>query len=148
MADTSAGMRSVIEGKVASGAIPDGRVWALDLTTHPVPDERFDLVVTVMTLHHIPELDRVLDAFAAVLDDGGHLCIVDLEHEDGSFHGADFGGHHGFVPAELASSLARAGFVDVTIRPCHEMVRDGRAYPLFLATGRTSARRPLADESP
>ena len=43
-----------------------------------------------MTLHHIHDLSTVLAAFATLLADGGHLCIADLEKEDGSFHGGDF----------------------------------------------------------
>ena len=37
MADTSAGMRAVMNDKIASGAITDARVWDLDLTTGPDP---------------------------------------------------------------------------------------------------------------
>ena len=64
MADTSAGMRDVMEHKVASGAIRDARIWDIDLANQPVPDERFELVVTVMTLHHISQLGPVLAGFA------------------------------------------------------------------------------------
>ena len=134
MADTSAGMRDVMEHKVASGTIRDARVWDIDLATQPAPDERFELVVTVMTLHHISQLGRVLAGFASLLVDGGHLCIVDLEEEDGSFHGHDFDGHHGFSHTALASSLRQAGFVGVEFQPCHHVIRDSVTYPLFLAT--------------
>jgi predicted TPR repeat methyltransferase len=132
MADTSAGMRDVMRAKVESGLIAGARVWDLDLATGPVPDERFDLVVTVMTLHHIPDLDPVLSAFATLLVEGGHLCVVDLDEEDGSFHGDAFDGHHGFARAALGSQLADAGFTDITFRDCHQVVRDGARYPLFL----------------
>jgi predicted TPR repeat methyltransferase len=135
MVDTSAGMREVMEDKIVAGTITNARVWGIDFSTEAVPDERFDLVVTVMTLHHIPSLEPVLSSFARLLADGGHLCIVDLEEEDGSFHGDGFEGHHGFDRAALASSLSEAGFDDVGFRRCHQMVRDGATYPLFLATG-------------
>lgn len=135
LVDTSAGMREVVEHKIASGIITDARVWDVDLATEFAPDEDFDLVVTVMALHHVADEEAVLSRFAGLLVDGGHVCIVDLEHEDGSFHGADFDGHHGFDRAALASTLERVGFSDVTFRHCHDMVRDGVSYPLFLATG-------------
>lgn len=135
MADTSAGMREVMAKKIAAGTITDARVWDVDLATQPAPpDEHFDLVVTVMTLHHIPDLEPVLSNLADLLVEGGRLCIVDLEQEDGSFHDHDFDGHHGFNRAALASSLTHTGFTDVTFQRCHQMVRDGRTYPLFLAT--------------
>ncbi len=133
LADTSAGMRDVMHAKIDAGAIPDARVWDLDLATGPVPDERFDLVVTVMTLHHIADLDPVLSAFAHLLVEGGHLCVVDLDEEDGSFHVEGFAGHHGFDRSALAARLTAAGFTDISFQDCHQVVRDGARYPLFLA---------------
>lgn len=135
LADLSAGMREVMAGKVAAGTLPaDARIWDLDLAQADPPDERFDLIVTVLTLHHIPELDRVLAGFARLLADGGWLAIVDLEEEDGSFHGEGFGGHHGFRRSDLESRLAAAGFTDVAFRPCHHIERETGTYPMFLAT--------------
>ncbi|MBM3660036.1 MAG: class I SAM-dependent methyltransferase [Actinobacteria bacterium] len=135
LADTSSGMRGVMAEKVATGTLPaDARIWAVDLSTDPPPDDRFDLVVTVLTLHHIPDLAPVLAAFAALLDDGGHLCVADLESEDGSFHGEGFHGHHGFDRAELAAQIEAAGFGPVEFRDCGSVERPDGTYPMFLAT--------------
>jgi predicted TPR repeat methyltransferase len=136
LADTSAGMRDVMAAKVAAGALPDARISGLDVTADPVPDERYDLVVSVMTLHHLHDLDRALGAFAELLAPGGHLCVVDLEEEDGSFHGEGFDGHHGFERGDLTARLEATGFADVAITTVHHVVRDGSSYPLFLATAR------------
>jgi predicted TPR repeat methyltransferase len=134
LADTSSGMRAVMEQKAAAGTLPDARIWDLDLSTSPPPPrERFDVIVTVMVLHHIAELPPVITAFASLLDADGHLCIVDLEEEDGSFHGHDFEGHPGLGRHDLETLLADAGFVDVTFQPCGEVDRHGSMYPLFLA---------------
>lgn len=136
LADTSAGMRAVMDEKIASGLITDARVWDIDLATAAPPDEQFDLVVTVMVLHHIADLAPVLANISAALAPGGHLAIVDLEQEDGTFHGDGFGGHHGFERAALAARLGAAGFGDIAFRHCYDVLRDGGRYPLFLATGR------------
>jgi predicted TPR repeat methyltransferase len=136
LADTSTGMREVMQEKVRSGALPDARVWDVDLARDAPPPERFDVVVTVLTLHHIPELEPVLAAFASLLSDGGHLCIADLESEDGSFHGSGFEGHHGFDRAWLATRLEAAGFVGVEFRHCYLLTRETGTYPVFLATAR------------
>lgn len=136
LADPSSGMRDVMHGKVATGALPaTARVWDLDLSEGNVPGERFDLIVTVMTLHHIADVPAVLAAFARLLDDGGHLCVVDLVKEDGSFHAGhhDFHGHHGFDTDDLSAALASAGFTDVRVEHVHDVMKDGTAYPLFLA---------------
>ena len=135
LADTSAGMREVMRAKMDAGLLLDARIWDLDLETEaPPPGEQFDVIVTVLTLHHIHDLARVLAGFADLLVPGGRLCIADLEQEDGSFHGADFDGHHGFDRAALANELAGAGFTGITFADCTQLERDGRSYPVFLAT--------------
>ena len=134
LADTSTGMRAVMQAKIDAGALVDARIWDVNLEIEPAPDEQFDLIVTVMTLHHIHDLTRVLTGFADLLAPGGHLCIADLEQEDGSFHGADFDGHHGFERAGLAARLGDAGFVDIRFSGCTELVRDDGTYSVFLAT--------------
>lgn len=135
LVDTSAGMRRVMEDKVAAGVIDGARVWDLDLSepATAMPADRFDLVVTVLTLHHLPAVDAALANIATLLDAGGRLAIVDLDREDGSFHGDGFAGHHGFDHGELEADLGRAGFTDITFRRCHQIVRDGHEYPMFLA---------------
>lgn len=136
LADTSTGMRDIMRAKIDAGAITDARVWDLDLATQPAPDEHFDLIVTVLTLHHIENVRAVLSGFGKLLDEGGRLCVVDLDEEDGSFHGHDFEGHRGFERSALGSDLVGAGFADVVFEDCHHIVRGGVAYPMFLATCR------------
>jgi 2-polyprenyl-3-methyl-5-hydroxy-6-metoxy-1,4-benzoquinol methylase len=134
--DPSSGMRQVMEEKVAAGALPRARVLDLDLSRDPAPDEQFDLIVAAMVLHHIPDLAPVLRGFAEVAAPGAALCIVDLEREDGSFHGDGFDGHHGFEREELSRWLGDAGFAGPEFRTFSEVDRHGRGYPLFLAVSR------------
>jgi predicted TPR repeat methyltransferase len=139
LAEPSAGMRDVAAAKIDAGTLPPGtRVWDLDLTAAPVPTEHFDVIATVMTLHHIHHLEPVLAGFAALLGDGGHLAVVDLEAEDGSFHHEDagFDGHHGFDRGALRTKLEAAGFTDVAFEQVHQIEKDSGTFPLFLATSR------------
>ncbi|MEJ7800639.1 MAG: methyltransferase domain-containing protein [Ilumatobacter sp.] len=136
MADTSAGMRDVMLAKIADGTIREGRVWDFDLAISPAPDEQFDLIVTVLTLHHIHEVSTVLARFAALLDHAGRLCIVDLDHEDGSFHGTDADVHHGFRRDEMADLLTAAGFASIEFFDCHHVDRHDEKFPMFLAVAR------------
>jgi len=127
LADTSAGMRAVMERKVAAGTLGGARIWDLDLSTAAPPSETFDLIVAVMTL-----------------DEGGRLCVVDLDEEDGSFHGGDFHGHRGFRRQEFATLLSDAGFEHVGFRACGRVDRGGADYPLFLAIAARGASDPVA----
>lgn len=137
LADNSSGMRQVLADKVEAGALPSPtRVWDLDLENQPVPSDRFDLVITSNVMHHVQRLDTVLAAFAELLDAGGHLCIADLDREDGSFHDHDFGGHHGFSRESLSAQIEAAGFTDVRVGDAGSVHKGGRDYSVFLAAAR------------
>jgi ubiquinone/menaquinone biosynthesis C-methylase UbiE len=134
LADPSAGMRDAMAAKVDDGTLPpDTRIWSTDLSTDPTPDERFELVVTVQVLHHVDDLPPVLAAFAAITEPGGTLAVVDLDAEDGSFHGEGFGGHHGFHHPELTAQIQAAGFGEVRFEHAYDLEKNGDRYPLFLA---------------
>lgn len=140
VADPSAGMRRVLTDKIATGVLPPGtRVWDLDLSTGPAPEETFDLVVSLMALHHIADVPAVLRGFATLLPPGGQVALCDLAAEDGSYH-ADpgFDGHRGFDPDLLTSWLHDAGFAEVGVRHAYDIVKGGRTYELVLATATRS----------
>ena len=89
MADSSAGMLEVVNEKIAALGVTNMTTAQLDLLADPRPAQRFDLIVTAMTLHHVPDTDRILRVFHDLLNPGGYLCIADLDQEDGSFHGIE-----------------------------------------------------------
>lgn len=135
LADTSAGMRAVMKDKVADGRLTNASIIDLDLEADSIelPAQRFDLVLTVLTMHHVTKLDRVLKRFADLLVPGGMLCVVDLDAEDGSFHGHGFHGHHGFEREVLADQIGAAGFSRTTITDCGAIKRDDGEFSMFLA---------------
>ena len=135
LADPSEGMRAQIQTKVDDGRLPGARVRDLDLSRDQLPDdEQFDLIVTSMVLHHVDPVDPVLAAFRSMTADGGHLCVIDLDAEDGSFHGQGVDVHHGFDRDDLAGRLSAAGYAAVSVTDCGSVERDeGGTYGLFLA---------------
>jgi ubiquinone/menaquinone biosynthesis C-methylase UbiE len=136
LADSSAGMRAVAERKIAAAHARNMRVVDLDLMRDPVPAERYDLIFGMTVLHHVPDVPRALAAFRTMLNPGGWLCHVDLDAEDGSFHGPEVDVHHGFERATLRSWLVAAGFADISIGDCGSIAREERSYPLFIAACR------------
>lgn len=134
LADPSAGMRAEARAKVDDGRLAGARIWDLDLTRQPVPHgETFDLIVTSMVLHHVDRLDTTLGAFAALLAPGGHVCVIDLDAEDGSFHGEGADVHHGFDRHAFAARLRNAGFTEVAVSDAGTVDRNGATFGLFLA---------------
>ena len=134
LADSSAGMLDVLKEKIAASGASNMTPLKLDLIADPLPASRFDLLYTLLTLHHIHETDRVLHGFHALLKPGGLLCIADLDKEDGSFHvDSDFDGYNGFERGELNELILKAGFASVRFSTCYESPKNGRLYPMFLA---------------
>ena len=127
--------------KIAATGDPHVRAVNLDLMSGPLPDRRFDLVFSAMTLHHIADTQGILRRFHEVLKRPGILCIADLDTEDGAFHGKGFDGHSGFDRDELGKKAHAAGFSSVRFTTAYEMtktVADGeRTFPIFLMVAAT-----------
>jgi ubiquinone/menaquinone biosynthesis C-methylase UbiE len=143
LADSSPGMLAVLTEKIAAhGADDTMRPLRLDLATDPTPNERFQLIYSLMTLHHISDTGKILRDFCTLLNPGGWLCIADLDQEDGSYHGPDFGGHAGFNREALAAEARQAGLGNIAFSTVFHMpkVVAGRKkdFPLFLM----SAQKP------
>jgi 2-polyprenyl-3-methyl-5-hydroxy-6-metoxy-1,4-benzoquinol methylase len=140
LADTSPGMLEVAAEKIAAAGAAHMRTAKLDLLADPALTEKFDLIVTAMTLHHIPDTDRILHVFHEMLNPGGHLCIADLDQEDGSFHGIEVDVHHGFDRDALARRAAAAGFADVRFDTVFSIAKERDTgthdYPVFLMSAR------------
>ena len=105
--------------------------------------EQYHAIVSCMAMHHVADTAALLHTFAAALHSGGRIALVDLYQEDGSFHGdkaanLDKGVQHfGFAPDRLRALAEQAGFVDIAFSEILRLQqRNGRAYPLFLMTGR------------
>ena len=140
MADSSAGMLDVVAGKIAAQGVTNMTPLQLDLLSDPAPAQKFDLIVTSMTLHHVPDTDHILRVFHDLLNPGGYLCIADLDREDGSFHGPEVDVHHGFDRADLGRRAAQAGFAEVRFQTVFSIAKarenGTRDYPVFLMTAR------------
>lgn len=140
LSDTSPGMLAVAEEKIAAQGVANMAILQADLSATALPDRRFDLIYSSMTLHHIPDTDAILAAFHAHLNPGGWLAIADLDREDGSFHGPEVDVHHGFDRQTLEEKTRQAGFADVAFRTVFEIEKDQpegrRAYPVFLMVAR------------
>ena len=140
LADSSSGMLDVVAEKIAAQGVSIMTPVKLDLLADPSPPQRFDLIVTSMTLHHVPDTDHILRIFHDLLNPGGYLCIADLDTEDGSFHGIEVDVHHGFDRTELGRHTTQAGFADVQFQTVFSIAKEResgtRDYPVFLMTAR------------
>lgn len=140
LADSSGGMLDVVAEKIAAQGVTNMTPMKLDLLVDPPPVQHFDLIVTAMTLHHVPDTGHILRVFHDLLNPGGYLCIADLDQEDGSFHGPEVDVHHGFNQADLRRRAVQAGFADVLFQTVFTITKERetgtRDYPVFLMTAR------------
>jgi ubiquinone/menaquinone biosynthesis C-methylase UbiE len=142
-ADSSEGMREVLRRKLDQSIFKTIRAIRLDLEHDPLPDDRYDLIVALMVLHHVADTEGMLRKFSALLSPNGILCIADLDTEPRLFHDEEAAAtvhHFGFDREELKKLLARIGFSDlrdVTAHTIRKAVADGqeRKFPVFLVVG-------------
>ena len=138
--DTSPGMLAVLEEKIAKAGLAnvDVRLW--DIEKDPLPGERFDVVVSTMTFHHLKNIPPVLGRFRELLSPGGRIAVADLDTEAGDFHADPTGvWHFGFDREELKGQFEAAGFSGVLTETAHRLERPGaggrmKEFSLFLLT--------------
>ena len=137
--DSSAGMLAVLDQKARDSGCTNVETLHADFSRDAPPPGPFDLIVSAMTLHHVSDPESLFRQFYALLAPGGAFAALDLDTEDGSFHGATADiPHFGFDRDALARQLAAAGFANIRFTTAARIVRSARAYPVFLA----AARRP------
>ena len=136
--DNSPGMISVLEEKIKVNGLSNFEPICIDPLVDDVVLKDFDVIYTLMTLHHIHELQKIMQIFNSGLKTGGYLCIADLISEDGTFHSkpSEFTGHKGFDKEELSLLLKENGFQSKFYKIVFTIEKevDGRIkkYPLFL----------------
>lgn len=135
--DPSAGMAQVAAERIKAAGLSDRfRAVQADLTTDRL-DGSFDVAWSSMALHHVHDLGALLRSVAALLVDGGHLAIADLDEDPGGdFHAdkVDFDGHHGFDRGRLAEQLVEAGFASVGFVDATTILKNDREFGVFLCT--------------
>ena len=139
--DSSRGMLGVLEAKVRDQKIGNVRTQFLDLEKGGTIAGRYHLIVSSMTLHHVPDPAGLIAQLAACLHSGGILAVADLETEDGSFHGDNTGVlHMGFDRGLVRGLFEQAGLTGVREVTAAVVEKDiegkgRREFPVFLFLG-------------
>ena len=130
-------MLEVLRKKVQKAEVKNVNPILGDIEDLDLGEERYDLIVSSMTLHHIRDPKGLFEKLFKSLKRGGYIAIADLKKEDGTFH-IDNGGvyHFGFHREELKSFLREAGFEVVEISVVNVIRKNGKEYPVLLAIGR------------
>ena len=136
--DSSAGMLDVLRQKCEKKQL--SQVETIEgMVPDQIPDARYDLIYSSMTMHHVEDVPALLKTLADHLTPGGRVALADLDTEDGGFHREAKGVvHHGFARGAFGDWLRDAGFADVQFSTAFTVQRasdDGTVheYPIFLA---------------
>ncbi|MDX5584019.1 MAG: class I SAM-dependent methyltransferase [Aureibaculum sp.] len=142
LVDTSKGMIDVLKEKMADQEIINFKPLKIDLLQEQSDVLDIDVIFSLMTMHHIHNIDKAFKVFYDIIKTNGYICIADLVEEDGTFHGPElnFDGHEGFSKKELSAKLAGYGFkmeyysIPHTIEK--QQANSIKKYPLFLMIAR------------
>ncbi|MCV6588267.1 MAG: methyltransferase domain-containing protein [Marinobacterium sp.] len=133
--DVSAAMNQQLQAKQAH--LPcELAILPINLISTPLA-QRFDGIISSLTLHHIEDIEGIFQQFHTLLKPGGFIALADLDPEDGSFHDGDDTGvfHHGFEHQALTAIATRTGFQRINIQQASVAKEPQGLYPVFLLTG-------------
>jgi SAM-dependent methyltransferase len=135
-------MMEVLTEKIRSEKILNMKPLLIDIFKDKNGLSDYDIIYTLLVLHHIQDINKTFEVFNKLLKPGGYVCIGDLVTEDGSFHHTDpdFDGHKGFDINDLKERLVFNGFKveydSIFMEIEKEFNNEIRKYPLFLLIGK------------
>jgi ubiquinone/menaquinone biosynthesis C-methylase UbiE len=141
-ADTSKGMLDIFQNKAKGMSLDNIRIAHLNATDAGDISGQYNLITSSMTLHHVQDIQKLLQQFHQALNPGGQIAIADLDEEGGRFHDNNDGiFHFGFDRDKLRGFLQRAGFTDVCHVTAAQIEKPDsagliRAFSVFLMIGR------------
>jgi 2-polyprenyl-3-methyl-5-hydroxy-6-metoxy-1,4-benzoquinol methylase len=140
--DSSQGMLGVLGQKISGENVQNVKTLHLDVEKGDDLTGDYHLVVSSMALHHVRDVSGLLRKFFPIVAPGGHICIADLDADDGKFHESNQGVfHNGFDRERLRSAMQEAGFLEVRDKTASGVVKfvvgEGMTvFTVFLMTGR------------
>ena len=107
-----------------------------DIVKEPLK-QKFDGIVSSMTLHHVEDLKAFFISIKKNLNNGGFIAIADLEEEDGTFHSDNAGVFHfGFKEQELFDIIKECGFKEIIFENITTINKPQRDFGVFLLTAK------------
>ena len=110
-------------------------MMTLDLTTKKI-NQKFDGIISSMTLHHIKDIQSIMTTFYSLLNNDGVIAIADLDTEKGNFHTSDTGVFHLGFDREYFKKIAKdVGFKNLKIQQASIINKPHGDFTVFALTG-------------
>lgn len=134
--DCSSGMIEVYNKKAKQIEMDNifGKIH--DINKEDLSGNKYDIVVTNMTMHHVNNIEDFVFKLANSLKVNGKLFVADLYKEDGTFHSDNTDVvHFGFSEDEVYHVFFKAGLKNITIEKLHSINKVNTSYDIFIAIG-------------
>ena len=138
--DSSKKMIDYIENKKEQNNIKNTETILFDFKELDVLNQKFDLVLSSMTLHFIKDVNKIISDFYKILNDNGKIAIADLIKEDGDFYESNaLVQANGFEVNELKNLLLQNGFKNIKNQIVHSIKKTKnnkeKNFDVFLIIG-------------
>ena len=135
MVDNSPSMLEKFKEKASEFACQT-EVRGVDLSTTTL-DEKFDGIISSMTIHHVEDQKALFTKFYNMLEEGGFIAIADLDSEDGTFHSDNTGVFHfGFDRKILEQIAKEVGFKEINFELASTIDKPHHTFTVFLMTAK------------
>lgn len=114
--DTSQNMITQIKQKISDFGIQNADTLCFDFEQEGLADLRADYIFMAQVLLHIQDVEFVLSRLFDVLNEGGHLLIVDFTKNEKVVSDIV---HNGFDQAELTDRMTRIGYRKIQSKTFH-----------------------------
>lgn len=111
--DSSQNMINEIEQKIADFNIHNAETLCFDIEKERPSNLQADYIFMAQVLLHIPDVEFVLSRLFDVLNEGGHLLIVDFHKNEKVVSDIV---HNGFNPEELTDMMTKIGYKDIQFK--------------------------------
>ncbi len=108
--DTSQNMLNRIKQKISLSDIQNASTLCFDLEKESLSELHADYIFMAQVLLHISEVDMILSRLYEVLNEDGHLLIVDFDKNEKIVSDLV---HNGFDQTELADTMSKIGYRDI-----------------------------------
>jgi 2-polyprenyl-3-methyl-5-hydroxy-6-metoxy-1,4-benzoquinol methylase len=139
-ADTSIEMLAQLRQKLIDNSISNINPVSFDITKPERSSSGYDLVVSSMTLHHLPDAMDGIRGLSTLVKPGGWLALADLCPEDGSFHTNIIVKYNGFDPKEICTFIEDLNFQKACFEIVYEIPKDNKTYPVFCVCAQSKSR--------
>ena len=111
--DTSQNMINQIKQKITDANIQNADTLCFDIEKERPSDLDADYIFMAQVLLHIPDVEFVLSRLFDVLNEEGHLLIVDFNMNEKVVSDIV---HNGFNPEELTDKMTKIGYRDIQFK--------------------------------